>query len=59
MSVLGFVDAFHIVEPMISGTPLTAWVVAPIYIIGYSAMLLFIEIIRKRQIKKHNPDKDV
>ena len=31
MSVFGFVDAFHIVEPMLSGTILTAWVVAPIY----------------------------
>lgn len=59
MSVFGFVDAFHIVEPMISGTPLTAWVVAPIYVTGYSVVLLFIEIIRKRQIKKQNLDKDV
>ena len=58
MSVFGFSDSFHIVEPMISGTPLTAWVVAPIYIFGYSAVILAIELIRnhknKTNTKKEN-----
>ena len=49
MSVFGFSDAFHIVEPMLSGTNLTAWVVAPIYIIGYSVIILIIELVRKRK----------
>jgi hypothetical protein len=49
MSVFGFSDAFHIVEPMLDGTALTAWVIAPIYIIGYSAILVLIEIIRKHK----------
>ena len=51
MSVFGFSDSFHIVEPMLSGTPLTAWVVAPIYILGYATILLTIEIIRKHKEK--------
>ena len=54
MSVFGFSDAFHIVEPMLSGTPLTAWVIAPIYIVGYGAVLLTIELIRKSKQKKMN-----
>ena len=51
MSVFGFHDAFHIVEPMLSGTPLTAWVIAPIYILGYGAVILTIELIRKHKKK--------
>ena len=54
MSVFGLNDSFHIVEPMLSGTQLTAWVIAPIYIVGYSAVLLSIELIRKYKIKKIN-----
>ena len=52
MSVFGFPDAFHIVEPMLSGTPLTAWVIAPIYIVGYAAVILTIELIRRNKSKK-------
>lgn len=52
MSVFGLSDAFHIVEPMLDGTPLTAWVVAPIYIAGYSIVVLVIELIRKYKNKK-------
>lgn len=52
MSVFGFSDAFHIVEPMLSGTPLTAWVIAPIYLVGYGAVILTIELIRLHRAKK-------
>ena len=54
MSVFKFSDAFHIVEPMLSGTPLTAWVVAPIYIVGYSIVILIIELVRKHKHTKLN-----
>lgn len=57
MSVFGFSDAFHIVEPMLSGTPLTAWVIAPIYIVGYGLVLLTIELVRRRKAK-HNQKND-
>lgn len=54
MSVFGFSDAFHIVEPMLSGTPLTAWVIAPIYLFGYAAVIFTIEMIRKHKAKSKN-----
>lgn len=47
MSVLGFSDAYHIAEPILSGTALTAWVMAPMYAAGYALVLLIIELVRK------------
>ena len=52
MSVFGLSDSFHIVEPMLDGTPLTVWVVAPIYATGYAAVLWIFELVRKRRNKK-------
>lgn len=52
MSVFGLSDSFHIVEPILSNTPLTAWVMAPIYAVGYGLVLLIIELIRKRNTSK-------
>ena len=51
MSVLGLSDAFHIVEPILSGTPLTAWVMAPLYGVGYAMVILVIELIRSKKHK--------
>lgn len=51
MSVLGFEDAFHIVEPILDGTPLTAWVMAPLYAVGYGFVLLMFELIRRKKQK--------
>lgn len=48
---LGFSDAFHIYTPLLDNTPLTTWVMAPIYIVCYTAIIFTIELIRK---KKHN-----
>ena len=47
MSVFGFPDAFHIAEPILSDTPLTAWVMAPLYAVGYGLVLFVIELVRK------------
>lgn len=52
MAVFGFSDSFHIVEPMLSGTPLTVWVVAPIYLSAYAIILAVFELIRRKFIKK-------
>lgn len=52
MSVLGFADAFHIAEPILSGTPLTAWVMAPLYGVGYGLVLLVIELVRRKKAIK-------
>lgn len=37
-------DAFHIAEPLLPGTPLTAWVMAPMYALGHGLVLLGVEI---------------
>ena len=47
MAVFGFSDAFHIVEPLLDGTRLTAWVAAPIYAACYAIVLLAFELVRK------------
>ena len=47
MSVFGLEESFNITEPLLEGTPLTAWVTAPIYAVGYAAVLLIIELVRK------------
>ena len=52
MAVFGFSDSFHIVEPMLSGTPLTVWVIAPIYLSAYAIILAVFELIRRKFIKK-------
>lgn len=51
---LGISDAFHIYTPLLDGTPLTTWVMAPIYIVCYAAILLIIELVRKAKTKKEN-----
>ena len=51
ITALNYDDAFHMIEPMLDGTPLTAWVVAPIYLVGYSLVVLVIEIVRKKKAK--------
>ena len=42
-------DAFHIAEPLIPGTPLTAWVTAPMYAVGYGLVLLVVEFIKRKK----------
>ena len=49
MAVLGFEDSFHIAQPILSGTPLTAWVMAPLYAVGYGLVLFVIELVRRRK----------
>ena len=51
MQTFDLSDAFHIAEPLIPDTPLTAWVVAPIYFGAYALILLAIELVRKYRKK--------
>ena len=44
-------DAFQIAEPLIPNTPLTCWVMAPMYAIGYAIILFAIEFLRNRKTK--------
>lgn len=46
-------DAFHIAEPLLPGTPLTAWVMAPMYAVTYAIILLLFELAkRKKRVDK-------
>ena len=49
MQNLGLSDAFHIAEPLLSDTPLTAWVMAPIYAVCYGLILIGVEIAKKKK----------
>lgn len=51
IGALGLPDAFHIYTPLISDTLLTTWVMAPIYAVCYSLLLLIVELIRKHKTK--------
>lgn len=55
IAVLGFADSFHIFEPILEGTPLTAWVMAPLYMAGYGIVILIIELVRKKTQKNTAP----
>ena len=48
MAVFNVSDAFHIAEPLLSGTPLTAWVMGPIYAVVHGLIFLVFELIRCR-----------
>ena len=54
ITVLDVNTAFYINEPILSGTPLTVWVLMPIFAVGYAIYMLFVELIRKR--KKEEKD---
>lgn len=51
MQTFDMSDAFHIAEPLLPGTPLTAWVMAPMYAVAYGIILLVIEIVRKKRLQ--------
>lgn len=51
MQTFDLSDAFHIAEPLLPGTPLTVWVMAPMYAAAYALILLVVEIINKKRNK--------
>ncbi len=42
-------DAYHIAEPLIEGTFLTAWGMAPLYAVGYALILFVAELLKKKK----------
>lgn len=42
-------DAFHIAEPLLPDTPLTAWVMAPMYAAAYALILFIVEMVKRRR----------
>ena len=53
MNLFNLSDAMHLAEPLLEGTPLTIWVMAPIYAVAYTILLLVAEVIKKRKNKKN------
>ena len=51
MHTFNLSDAFHIAEPLISDTPLTIWVMAPMYAAAYAVILLAVELIKRKKTK--------
>lgn len=51
ISVLDYSSAFYITEPILDGTPLTVWVIAPIFAVGYAIFMVIYEVV-KRKIRK-------
>ena len=51
MHTFNLSDAFHIAEPLIPGTPLTAWFMAPIYAVAYAIILLLVELYKRKKGK--------
>ena len=45
--VFNYDNPFYMYAPVIPNTPLTVWVIAPIYIVGYICIILAIELTRK------------
>lgn len=52
MHTFNLSDAFHIAEPLLEGTPLTAWVMAPIYAVSYALILLIVELVKRKKKNK-------
>ena len=48
MSVCGFDDAFCINKPILSGTPLTVWLLAVIFAVAYIIFFVIYELVRKK-----------
>jgi hypothetical protein len=42
-------NPFYMAAPAVEGTPFTVWVIAPIYIAVYSAILLIVELVRRKR----------
>ena len=49
MCVLKYDNPFYMTAPALDGTIFTAWVIAPIYIVVYSLIILIVELVRKRK----------
>ena len=52
MQTFDLSDAFHIAEPLLPGTPLTVWVMAPMYAFAYGSILVVIELVKRKKRSK-------
>lgn len=51
INILGFGGAFYINDPILDGTPLTVWVIAPVFAVGYAIYMIALELLRRRKKK--------
>ena len=51
MCVRGYGNPFYMTSPALDGTPLTVWVMAPIYIAVYALILFITELARRKRNK--------
>lgn len=58
ISVCKHRDAFYINKPILSGTPLTVWVMLPIFVVLYTVFIVLYEII-SRKVKNKKQEKDL
>ena len=49
MATFKFSDTFNMFSPILSGTSFTAWVMAPIYFALYGAVILIVELVRRKR----------
>lgn len=49
ITVMGYGDAYHMVNPVLDNTPFTIWLIAPIFIILYLSIIFTVEMIRKKK----------
>ena len=49
--VLNLGSAFYINSPILNGTPLTVWVIAPVFGVGYAIYMIALELLRRRKKK--------
>lgn len=52
ISVLGKENSFYIFKPILSGTPLTIWVIAPIFASLYISFMVVYELIKRKLAKR-------
>ena len=52
MNIFDLSDAMHLAEPLLDDTPLTIWVMAPMYAVAYGIILFVAEMIRKHRNQK-------
>lgn len=54
MGIFQYPDAFNMCVPILNNTPLTIWVMGPIYIVVYTIILLIVELFRRKNKKFYN-----
>lgn len=52
MNIFDLSDAMHLAEPLLDDTPLTIWVMAPMYAVAYGIILFVAELVKRKKENK-------